>query len=326
MMIELSTQLIEGLKNERTELFIKATTVHVLEVFEKQKEKHDEALVELFVRESIERGKHKFYLEKEQALLDYVELNARLGFDFESDTFYVLLGEVISQYEGKKNTLNSEYALYLLNVYETEYPSLSNEAYMEHFESLKTREFDMNTLTKENWLFTFKTYVPKASPLLEKELAMARILEISNRVEKYRLLSVKAKVIYQVLALRFGIGLDINPLYQEFKSVLNRFDISEEEKCTKLLQYGIYYLEISLGKIPTTIEVLPIKVGVPDLNTNDICSKTGQWKAYLDEEFRKNGSNLGVIKHFNEGDVMPRLLTLDSISNIFLRWKYVDSQ
>lgn len=248
-MIALSNQLIQGLREDSFSVFKEESKEHLKRIFKGLNQEHTRENIEAFLEASLKRGKEKFFLKKESHFLDYLECNARFGFDFESDVFYVPFSEFISQYEEKKNTTTGKEALYFMNIYEAEFPKVSNQVYIEIFEKLQNESLSLKELSGAVWVNILKKYLPNEEPhFLEKDLAVERLLKTNKRIEKYELVLIRSTIIYHLLSFKFGIGLDINPLYPKFGEILKKSYIDENKKISQFLEQGIGYLKEELGE------------------------------------------------------------------------------
>jgi hypothetical protein len=245
-MITLSSELVSGLREESRFKFYDKAVLHAKEVLKEYAMGHDKEGVPAFVNSVLKKGYAALFLQTEEQLLDYVKICIVLGHNYEDDPFYTVLDEIIGNKESKTNTLSTEYGLAIVEVYTDTY-KVDDKVYLGHYKNLKDayvyKYKGIQKITYVEWKAIFKEYVPKESPLLEDDMLKARFEKVYYGLEKYACHSVNTTMVYSILAVRFGIGLDANPLYPKFGHILKSKELEESKKCMELIDTAIFYVD-----------------------------------------------------------------------------------
>jgi len=244
----LSTTLITGLEEDAYLRFVDRCVIYASKLLQEDEKKIETKQVRAFVSVALNRAKNTLYLKEEKDFFDYIRLCILLGYEFEDEPFYAPLKEICSKKEEKTNTLDPEYALATAEVYLDSYPLQSVDVYKEHFTRLLDEYSYVYTqikkMTYAEWVKIFVYYTGKESPLLDEALLKKRFETIHyEKVEKYGLHNVSSTMVYSVLSLYFGIGLDENPLYPKFQKALEDKETDETNKCIALIEIALGYLE-----------------------------------------------------------------------------------
>ena len=249
-MITLSNELVSGLREESRVRFYDQAVLQAEEVLKEYGVGHDKEGVPAFVNSVLKKGYTELFLQTEEQLLDYVKICILLGYNYEDDPFYAVLDEIISNKESKTNTLSTEYGLAIVEVYTDTY-RVEDKVYLHQYKNLKDAyvyEYKLkDKVTYDQLRDIFRVYGSKDDSLLEKDILKLRFEKIHESKSKvYNMKRVSSTIVYSILAVRFGIGLDSNPLYPKFGYILKRKDLEDSKKCIELIDAAIEYLNNDL--------------------------------------------------------------------------------
>lgn len=253
-MQQMSSTLVNGLRRESVMNYVNFA-IEEAKSYSKQTQLFypDQKSLEKFVINRLNHGKQQYALTTENNLLTYVKLSLLLGYNFEEDPFFSSLTSWISIDFNKEIATDVEDAFKMAQWYKKTYLHNGNVAWIQLFEELKEayayQYSQIEKITYDNWKAYFQIYAGKNNPLLEPKILKSRFEAVHYRLKPYGCLKVGTTMVYSILSLCFGIGMDVDPRYNVFRTVFDDNTLVETDKVMKLINLSILFCKNNEDRI-----------------------------------------------------------------------------